>query len=103
MSRGLDREPIPPPSATYQNAVCKGDWLLGTACGTCERCVEMAKPTIDALRATKAAQERVFKAVTAVITPNAPGYEPSDRLKVACFDEVRGILYGAAVKEAPRG
>lgn len=37
----------------YQNAVCKGAWEIGTACGHCERCEETRpgkpapKPTID--------------------------------------------------------
>lgn len=28
----------------YSNTVCRGSWRLGTACGTCERCVASKPP-----------------------------------------------------------
>lgn len=30
--------------------MCKGDWLIGTACGKCPRCVKLAPTAVAALR-----------------------------------------------------
>lgn len=40
-------EPVAAPvePKVYKNAVCRGAWALGTACGSCERCID-TKPTV---------------------------------------------------------
>lgn len=44
----------------YSGPVCKGDWALGTACGTCERCLQL-KPIYEAqtIPTTQAHQARL--------------------------------------------
>ena len=37
-------------SVGYTNPVCKDDWRLGTACGTCERCVASKPPPPPVMR-----------------------------------------------------
>lgn len=36
---GPRREPVSPPWSTFKEATCRGSVALGTACGTCEKCV----------------------------------------------------------------
>ena len=50
-----------------QSAQCRGDWLLGTASGRCQRCLDTAKVTIDALRDER---DR-FKSLITLVRRNA--------------------------------
>jgi hypothetical protein len=74
------------------DAVCKGSWMLGTACGHCSRCVEMAKPTIDALLADIDEKKARMSTILSCLPPGGHGFDISDEFKVKCFDEARRLV-----------
>ena len=38
-------EEVPESKSYYHTAVCKGSWMLGTACGRCQRCIDTKPET----------------------------------------------------------
>lgn len=67
--------------------ICKGAWLLGSACGKCARCVVSAPEVIKTLRG----QADRLDAIVKLIPPGGHGYDYSDEYKLACFEEMRRI------------
>lgn len=74
--------------------VCRGSWLLGTACGHCQRCIKEAPSAIATLRASLEAVEKRTKLVVSIIPPPVKyGYDFLDSVKIKMFDAVREQLY----------
>ena len=86
-------------------AICKGDWTLGTACGRCERCVTTAPEVIsrllDNVRQCEGQLGVIFACVPlpvggiAGVDPANPNvrWDISDEFKVRCFEEIRRVLH----------
>ena len=82
------REPIVP------QLFCKGDWLLGTACGRCTRCVDTAPKVISKMRMDREREQRELKLIMALIPPlftNGTDFEPDVKIKL--FEALRLQLY----------
>lgn len=77
---------------TIPDAVCKGDWVLGSACGRCSRCIETASLVVAGLRAGGAAIKRRLEAVKGSLLVGWPSDNLSPEFKAACFEEARRIL-----------
>lgn len=79
--------------------LCKGDWLLGTACGRCQRCYDTAGPTIKDLRAETAQLRDRMLEVHLHISPgpakllDGSTADISKEIKAKIYDELRIILY----------
>jgi hypothetical protein len=74
--------------------VCKGSWLLGTACGHCQRCIKEAPEAIAALRATLDVSIARTTLIVSMIPPRAPlNYDFVDSVKIKMFDAIREQLY----------
>lgn len=78
-------------------AVCRGDWLLGTACQHCRRCLETAPHAIAVLKKADELRSRKLAALRVVIFRASSDYKGSpvisDVFKVQSFEEARRILW----------
>jgi len=81
--------------------LCKGSWLVGSACRKCSRCLEEAATIIPHLKVERRLLAEKLDKVNTFILPH-PGWKDddnnsvdiSDEFKARCFDEVRKILHG---------
>jgi hypothetical protein len=74
--------------------VCRGSWVLGTACGHCQRCIETAPATIAGLRSDLERAHRLNKVVISVIPPPCPpGHDFVDAFKVKMFEALQAQIY----------
>jgi len=74
---------------------CKGSWAIGTACKKCDRCIQEALAThqglLDSLKAARAATEFTLR----LLPEKTDGHDVGDQFKIACFDELRRMMWGA--------
>lgn len=85
-----------PSSPERGNAlICRGSWLLRTACGHCSRCQEEAPKAIAALQKSSEKNERALLSIRGCIPPSVPipGYDLTDAVKAKLFDAAREQLY----------
>lgn len=68
-----------------EGALCKGSWLLGSACGRCERCRDEAAKLLPAM----IEKGKLLDTVRQMIAAGAQG---SQAYKLATLDEVRRLL-----------
>jgi hypothetical protein len=82
------RDPRLPPG------VCRGSWMLGSACGTCERCrTEAVKLVASFLERDKRHSEFLEQMVMYIPRFTSTRFDIVDNFKVRCFDEARRVLY----------
>ena len=73
------------------DALCRGSWLLGTACGKCPRCIEEAGPIIRSLRDNEEKLTRKLTRIHLCLIPQVGPNDITDTFKVTCFNEARRI------------
>ena len=75
------------------DAVCKGSWVLGSACGRCSRCAEEAPRAIASLLTTVNAFERRLKLIVGCIPPPSGMGDYAADVKAKLFEACRSQLY----------
>jgi hypothetical protein len=70
---------------TDDDVLCKGSWMLCTACGKYKRCMLEAAALISKLR------DKLFQ-VMLYLPPANSKYDFSDDFKVLCFNNARAAL-----------
>jgi hypothetical protein len=75
------------------NAICRGSWMLGSACGRCRRChVEAAELLPEFMRRNKKSA-RLLEIVATYVPRRSESVEYKDHFKVHLFDELRRAFY----------
>lgn len=74
-------------------AICKGSWVLGTACGRCAKCRDEALGIVGKLMPAYRRLQEQMTMLVAVLPRGGHGYDYSDEYKVQCFEEARRIAY----------
>lgn len=76
-------------------AICRGSWMLGSACGHCQRCLDEAGDVIPKLlRDHEELQARLIHVVSIIPPPfTDSNWDYADKFKAAAFDEVRRLIH----------
>jgi hypothetical protein len=73
--------------------VCRGSWMLGTACGHCSRCAEALPKAMAYFRDKVAVLEGRLGLVVQMIPPPSGMGDYADTVKVHPFEALRAQLY----------
>lgn len=74
-----------------QLANCKGDWVIGTACGKCPKCFDNAPKAIEFLRAESRGYLMSLTAIAPILS--AARATQSDTFRLACLDEIARLIH----------
>jgi hypothetical protein len=75
------------------DAICKGSWLLGSACERCERCRADAAELLPRFMQRDKKNARLIEIVTVYMPRRSADIEYKDHFKVHLFDELRRAFY----------
>jgi hypothetical protein len=73
--------------------VCRGSWVLGTACGHCSRCAAELPKAMEYFRDKAAVLEGRLRLVIQMIPPPSGMGDYADSVKVHLFEALRAQLY----------
>jgi hypothetical protein len=74
-------------------ATCRGSWVLGTACGYCQRCQDEARELIPKLLTERKELQAKLTMVAMVLPPVFEQGDYTDAYKIVAFDEARRVFH----------